>query len=355
MDKNEPSFAEDPPLVSPSEEHAGGGWMRQLEANRVREREVLERLLLANLNEQKRTRRGRNWFRFFIAAYLMALLWMSHPGKEIPHLDGLSAKRKHVAVVHLRGMIVDELPGSADNIIKGLREAFEHPDTEAVILRINSPGGTPVQAGRIYDEFLGLQKQHAEMPVYAALEDLCASGGYWVASAAPKIYADKATLVGSIGVIMQGFGFQQTLEKLGMESRLLTAGKHKALLDPFTPVEPNQKQHVQNLLNRIHEQFIKAVEVGRGDRLKAGREELFQGLIWTGEEAVKLGLVDGLGSVSFISRQLIRNERLVDFTIEEDVLTRFSKKVAGAALGALPLGEASRNALSVGDSSWRWQ
>ncbi|MBF0165731.1 MAG: S49 family peptidase, partial [Magnetococcales bacterium] len=171
------------------------------------------------------------------------------------------------------------------------------------------------------------------------------SGGYYVAAAAPKIYADKASLVGSIGVMMQTFGLQQTLEKLGVESRLMTAGKHKGFLDPFSPVNPSEKQHAQGLLNRIHEQFIKAVEAGRGDRLKAGREELFQGLIWTGEEAVKLGLVDGLGSAAWIARQLIKNERLVDFTNKEDLLTRISKGMAGAAMQALPLGE----------TGWHWR
>ncbi|MEO5345623.1 MAG: signal peptide peptidase SppA [Magnetococcus sp. YQC-9] len=347
MDKNEPTLAEDPRLTLHSDEEEWGekGWMREIEANRAREREVLERLLLANLNEQKRSRRGRNWFRLFIAVYLLALLWIGNSGKEIPHLDTLSAKHKHVAVVQLRGVIMDEMPASADTVIKGLREAFDHPDTEAVILRINSPGGAPVQAGRIYDELMRQQKIHGEMPIYAALEDLCASGGYWVAAAAPKIYADKATIVGSIGVVMQGFGFQQTLEKLGMESRLMTAGRHKALLDPFGPVNPTEKLHMQNQLNRIHEQFIKAVETGRGDRLKAGREELFQGLVWTGEEALKLGLVDGIGSSSFIARQLIKNERMVDFTDKEDWMTRISKGMAGAAMNALPLGE----------STWRWQ
>ncbi|MBF0190585.1 MAG: signal peptide peptidase SppA [Magnetococcales bacterium] len=319
--------------------------MKQLEANRAQEREVLERLLLVNLNEQKKSRRGRNWFRLFIAGYLMLLLWLAHLGGDLPPMDQFSAKRKHVAVVHLHGVIMDEMPASAETVIKGLREAFDHPDTEGVILRINSPGGSPVQAGQIYDELTRLQKQHAEMPVYAAVEDLCASGGYYVAAAAPKIYADKASLVGSIGVMMQGFGLQQTLEKLGMESRMLTAGKHKGFLDPFSPVNPAEKQHAQGLLNRIHEQFIKAVETGRGDRLKAGREELFQGLVWTGEEAVKLGLVDGLGSASWIARQLIKNERMVDFTNKEDLLTRMSKGMAGAALQALPIGE----------SGWRWR
>ncbi|MBF0613828.1 MAG: signal peptide peptidase SppA [Magnetococcales bacterium] len=313
--------------------------MQQLEANRLRERAVLERLLLANLAEQKRARRAKNWFRVFIAGYLLLLVWLGHGGGEMPNLNQLSVHRKHVALVKLDGVILDQLPASAETVIKGLRDAFAHPDTEGVILRINSPGGSPVQAGQIYDELLRLQKHHAEIPVYAALEDLCASGGYYVAAAVPKIYADKATLVGSIGVMMQGFGVQQALEKLGVESRLLTAGKHKGFLDPFSPVNPAEKQHAQTLLNRIHDQFIKAVEAGRGDRLKASREELFQGLIWTGEDAVRLGLVDGLGSVSWIARQLIKNERIVDFTDKEDLLLRLSKGLTESITRGLALGD----------------
>ncbi|MBF0127028.1 MAG: S49 family peptidase [Magnetococcales bacterium] len=339
MEKNEPLLSEDPPPFEAGE----GDWLERLEANRAHERQVLERLLLSNLEEQKKSRRAKNWFRFFIAGYLLLLLWVGNL-QEID-LKNFSTHRKHTAVVDLRGVIMEGAPFSADHVIQGLTEAFAHPDTEGVILRINSPGGSPVQAGHIYDEVMRLQKQYPDMPFYAALEDLCASGGYYVAAGIPKIYADKATLVGSIGVIMQGFGFQQTLEKLGMESRLVTAGKHKALLDPFRPVDPGEKEHVQGLLNRIHEQFIKAVEAGRGDRLKAGRNELFQGLIWTGEEAVKLGLVDGLGSATWIARQLIKNERMVDFSRKEDLLTRITKGVSETLLQALP----------ITASGWQWR
>ncbi|MBF0296114.1 MAG: S49 family peptidase [Magnetococcales bacterium] len=339
MDKNEPLLSEDPGPFDTDE----GNWLERVEANRARERQVLERLLLANLEEQKRTRVGKNWFRLFIAGYLVLVLWLGTLHEY--DLKSFSGRHKHTAVVDLRGVILEGSQWSADNVIKGLNAAFDHPDTVGVVLRINSPGGSPVQSGQIHDELLRLQKQHPDTPLYAALEDMCASGGYYVASAIPKIYADKATMVGSIGVLLQAFGLQQTLDKLGMESRMMTAGKHKAMLDPFKPLDPGDKQHFQGLLNHIHEQFIKAVESGRGDRLKAGREELFQGLIWTGDEAVKLGLIDGIGSTAWIARQMIKQERIVDFTRKEDVLTRFTKGMT----------EAIRQALPLADAGWQWR
>ncbi|MBF0428077.1 MAG: S49 family peptidase [Magnetococcales bacterium] len=344
MEKNEPSLSEELPSLTLPPVDKGEDWMERMEANRALERQVLERLLQTSLDEQKRSRRGKNWFRLFLVLYLLALLWLGN-ADEI-NFNTMSIKHKHVAVVDMRGVIMEGMPSGANMVNKGLKEAFEHPDTEGVILRINSPGGSPVQAGQIYDEVMRLQKRYAEMPLYAALEDFCASGGYYVASAFPKIYADKASLVGSIGVMMQNFGFQQSLEKLGVESRTMTAGKNKAFLDPFGPMNPSEKQHAQGLLNRIHEQFIKAVEAGRGDRLKAGRDELFQGLIWTGEDAVKLGLVDGLGSSAWIARQLIKNERIVDFTHKEDFFTRVSKGMAGTLMNVLPVGEMS---------GWQWR
>lgn len=344
MEKNEPLLSEEEESTnSPTFNTNDGDWMQRLETNRTMERQVLERLLLASMDEQKKSRRAKNWFRVFIAGYLLLLIWIGN-AQDID-IQSLSVQRKHVAVVDMRGVIMEGTPSSADSIIKGLKAAVENPNTEGVILRINSPGGSPVQAGQIYDELMRLQKSYPDMPMYAALEDICASGGYYVASALPKIYADKATLVGSIGVIMQGFGFQQTLEKLGMESRLLTAGKNKAFLDPFSPVNPTEKQHAQSLLNRIHEQFIKAVETGRGGRLKAERDELFQGLIWTGEDAVKLGLIDGLGSAAWIARQLIKNEHIVDFTRKDDLLTRLSKGMTETILRALPISA---------EKQWQW-
>ena len=321
MDKQEPEFSETAPAASEA-----GVWSR-LEANRAEERRVLEGIVRESLYEQRKSRRGRNWFRLFIAVYLVSLLWVGireeWSGKD---LEGLAGSTAHTAVVDIRGPIMADATYSADNIIKGLTRAFEDPDTEGVILRINSPGGSPVQAGQIYDELLRLRERFPNMPFYAALEDMCASGGYYVAAAAPKIYADKASMVGSIGVILQGFGVQEGLKKLGVESRTLTAGKNKAFLDPFSPVDPEQEAHARALLKKIHQQFITAVKTGRGERLKSWKTEMFEGLIWTGEEAVELGLVDGLGSAAWIARELIKTDRLVEFTHKSDWVTRLSKR-----------------------------
>ncbi len=336
MDKQEPEFSE-PEFSGPefSEEEGpaseAGIWER-LEANRAEERRLLEAIVRENLKEQRKSRRGRNWFRLFIAVYLVVLLWAgSMDSRSSKDLKGLASGTAHTAVVDIRGPIMPGSTFSADNVIKGLTNAFEDPDTQGVILRINSPGGSPVQAGQIYDELERLKERFPNMPFYAALEDLCASGGYYVASAAPKIYADKATMVGSIGVIIQGFGFQETLNKLGVESRTLTAGKNKAFLDPFGPVDPKQREHARGLLKKIHHQFITAVKNGRGKRLKSWKADLFEGLVWTGEEAVELGLVDGLGSASWIARTLIKTDRLVEFTHESDWVKRLSKRF-GVAL-----------------------
>ena len=330
MDKQEPAFSVD--SVEEERERTVDEreirWWKQAEASRARERKVLEAILTENLNEQKRVRRGKNWFRLFIALYLLVLLWIGSADHwQNVELESLSKSNKHTAVVDILGPIMAATPYSAEHIIEGLTKAFEDPETAGVVLRINSPGGSPVQAGQVYDAIHRLQQQFPKIPFYAALEDMCASGGYYIASAASMIYADKATLVGSIGVVMQGFGFQETLNKLGMESRLLTAGKNKAFLNPFTPVEPAEKAHAQALLGKIHRQFITAVRQGRGERLKTSKAELFEGLIWTGEEAVDLGLVDGLGSTDWIARERIKQKKIVNFSHKSDWLSRVSKQM----------------------------
>jgi protease-4 len=316
----------DPP-DSPSMERVGVAWLERVEASRAEERAALEAILVEHLNEQKRVRRGKNWFRLFIALYLLAIFWVSTADQwrdvdlqALPH-------KKHTAVVNVRGPILAATNNSADNIIKGLNKAFADPDTAGVVVRINSPGGSPVQAGQVYDEMVRLRQKFPNIPFFAALEDLCASGGYYIAAAAPFIYADKATLVGSIGVIMQGFGFQETLNKLGMESRLLSSGKNKAFLSPFAPLDPSEKAHAQQMLDKIHRQFMDAVRKGRGERLRTWKTELFEGLLWTGEEAVELGLVDGLGSLAWIAREQVKQERIVDFSHKNDWLSRVSKEM----------------------------
>ena len=319
----QPESAEAATKLSP--DRVGVEWLERVEASRAEERAALEAILKEHLKEQKRLRWGKNSFRFFIALYLLAVLWAGTAQRWRNITLPVGQHKKHTAVVDIRGPVMAATNASASNIIKGLTKAFEDANTAGVVLRINSPGGSPVQSGQVYDEMIHLRQRFPKMPFYAALEDLCASGGYYIAAAAPFIYADKATLVGSIGVILQGFGFQETLKKLGVESRLLTSGKNKAFLNPFAPQNEAEKAHAQTLLNTIHKQFIDAVRKGRGERLKPWKTELFAGLIWTGEEAVELGLVDGLGSVAWLAREQIKEERIVDFTQKSDWLSRISK------------------------------
>jgi len=288
----------------------------------VWERRVLERLATAAITEQRRARRWGVFFKFAFLAYLSVLL--------IPHIPfdewTSSAEEKHTAVVEIVGTIGPEADASADRVVSGLRAAYEDEGTAGIVLRINSPGGSPVQAGYINDEIRRLRKKHSEIPVYAVLTDICASGGYYVAVAADAIYADKASLVGSIGVLMNSFGFVDTLEKLGIERRLLTAGEHKAFLDPFSPTKPDELAHTQALLDKMHAQFIEVVKSGRGERLKGSDGKLFSGYIWTGEESVALGLVDELGTTSGVARDVIGAERVVNFTVRDTILERLADR-----------------------------
>ena len=212
-----------------------------------------------------------------------------------------------------------------------MREAFDNEKSAGVILRINSPGGSPVQSGYIYDEILRLRKENPDTPLYAVVTDVCASGGYYIAAAADKIYADKASIVGSIGVRMDNFGFVDAMDKLGIERRTLTAGENKALLDPFLPIDEKTTAHMQNMLSEIHQQFINAVKEGRGDRLDTSIEGLFSGLIWTGEAAVNIGLVDELASSSHVAREVIGEETIINYTVEDDILERFAERLGTSA------------------------
>lgn len=292
---------------------------------------VLERIALEGLREQRRARRWSVFFRLAFLAYLVALLGVLIAGREAaaPLPGG-----RYTALVELKGEIAADGPASADSIVRGLRAAFEHERTAGVILRINSPGGSPVQAGQIYDEIRRLREAHPDVPLYAVVTDIAASGAYYVAAAADEIYADKASLVGSIGVLMDGFGFTEAMRKLGIERRLLTAGERKGFLDPFSPARPEDIAHMKRLLEQVHRQFIRAVREGRGDRLKDD-PRIFSGLIWTGEEAVRLGLVDGLGSAGYVAREVIGAERIVDFTPKEDFLERLTERLGAAVARAL--------------------
>jgi len=225
---------------------------------------------------------------------------------------------------------------SADDVIGSLESAYENKHTKGIILRINSPGGSPVQAGIINDEIHRQRKLHPNIPVYAVVEDICASGGYYIAVAADKIFVDKASIVGSIGVLMDGFGFTGIMDKVGVERRLLTAGENKAILDPFSPVNPKHKEYAQSMLNQIHQQFIAVVREGRGKRLKE-TDDTFSGLFWSGETSVQMGLADGFGSSDYVAREIIKQEKIVDFTAREGLADKFAKRI-GASMGNAAMG-----------------
>ena len=295
------------------------------------EKDLVNRLAFAAINEQRRARRWGIFFKTLFFLYLLALLYVYRPSDW----DTASiSTSKHTGLVEMRGIITDESDAGADQVIDGLRAAFKDKKTAGVILRINSPGGSPVQAGYINDEIKRLRKKYPKIPIYAVLADICASGGYYVAVAAEQIYADKASIVGSIGVRMDIFGFVEAIGKLGIDRRLMTAGEHKGFLDPFLPENPTDVQHVQQLLDQIHTQFIEVVRQGRQKNLKDD-PELFSGLVWTGQQAVELGLVDGLGDANYVARELIGAEDIVDFTPEQDLLDRLSKGLGTAAAEAL--------------------
>ncbi len=295
------------------------------------ERNLLEGLALSSLKEQRRSRRWGIFFKSLTFIYLFVLLFlaMGWLGSGSVRLSD-----KHTALVDLQGVISDDSVSSADNVIKGLQLAFEDQNTQGVILRINSPGGSPVQAGYINDEIRRLRGVYPDIPLYAVIADICASGGYYVAAAADKIYVDKASLVGSIGVLMNGFGFTGTLEKLGVERRLLTAGENKGFLDPFSPLDPQQSDHARVLLSEIHEQFISVVQEGRGDRLK-DVPEIYSGIVWTGQKSIELGLADAMGSTEFVAREVIKAEYIVDFTTREGIAQLFAKRFSEVVLGVL--------------------
>ncbi|VAW55473.1 Periplasmic serine proteases (ClpP class), partial [hydrothermal vent metagenome] len=293
------------------------------------ERDVLISIATEGLREQKRTRRWGIFFKLLTFAYLLTLLIMITPQFQ----DSSSKGKKHTALVDLKGVIAAGAEASADNVVSGLREAFKDPDTVGVILRIDSPGGSPVQSGYIYDEILRLREKHPNKPLYAVIGDICASGGYYVAAATEKIYADQASIVGSIGVRMDNFGFVDAMKKIGIERRTLTSGKNKALLDPFAPEDEVVKTHMKGLLKSVHNQFINAVKQGRGKRLKEV-DGMFEGLIWTGDQSVEIGLIDELGNASYVAREIIGEENIVSFTVQPDYLERFSKKI-GAQISAI--------------------
>lgn len=290
---------------------------------------LLEKAVLAGVQEQRRARRWGIFFKLLTFLYLFGALLMFSP---LFDLQKTAARGEtHTALVEVRGMIADNEAASADNIVSSLRAAFEDPKTKGVVLRINSPGGSPVQSGYIYDEIRRLRGEHPDTKVYAVITDLGASGAYYIASAADEIYADKASLVGSIGVTAASFGFVDLMGKLGVERRVYTSGEHKAFLDPFQPQKGDETRFWQGVLDTTHRQFIESVKKGRGDRLKVdGHPELFSGLVWSGEQALELGLVDKLGSTSYVAREVIGAKEIVDYTKQDTPFDRFAKRLGAS-------------------------
>ena len=314
------------------------------------ERATLEKVALQAIQEQRRARQWNAlfrllWFGFAFLVLAAMLGWLGRPDKESTSMS----VGRHTAVVDVDGVIGVEAKASAERVIKGLNRAFKDSNTAGVVLRINSPGGSPVQAGYVNDEIRRLRAKYPNIPLHAVVQDLCASGGYYIAVAADKIYVDKASLVGSIGVIMGGFGFVGTLDKLGMERRAYTAGENKDFLDPFVPENPRHRAHAQQMLGEIHDQFVKVVRQGRGARLKES-PELFSGLVWTGEKSVELGLADALGSAEYVAREVFKADKLVDFTVEENYFEALSKRLGtsfGAAFAQSAAQAAARGVLEV--------
>ena len=293
--------------------------------------DVIEKLAFAAVTEQRRTRRWSIFFKFLLALYLLALLLLYMP-RDWDEMATVG--EKHSALVELSGAISDSTEASADTVIEGLRDAFKDKKTAGVILRANSPGGSPVQSSYIYQEIRRLRELHPDTKLYAVVTDMCASGCYYVVSAADEIYVNKSSIVGSIGVRRDSFGFVDTLDKLGIERRLYTAGESKGFLDPFLPSKESDVAHVQQLLGGIHEQFKTAVRDGRGEKLDED-PQLFTGLVWTGEESIEMGLVDKIGSAGYVAREVIGAEDIVDFTREPDLLERLSERIGVAMARAM--------------------
>jgi protease-4 len=302
------------------------------------EREVIEKLALAAVTEQRRARRWGIFFKGLMFLYLLAALGaVMYP--NFKQDIGVGAEY-HTAVVDVVGAIAEGKEANADSIIQSLRDAVKDKHTKGIILHANSPGGSPVQSSYVYEEIRKIKKEHPDLPIFTVVSDICASGCYFIASASDKIFVNPSSLVGSIGVLMDGFGFVDTMQKMGVERRLLTAGAHKAMLDPFSPPKEDETRFMQGLLDQVHQQFIGAVKAGRGDRLKE-TPDMFSGLVWTGEEGVKLGVVDAFGNEDSVAKELIGAEKLVDFTQQEHLLDRIAGKLGasfGQSIGSLVQG-----------------
>ncbi|NRB41605.1 MAG: S49 family peptidase [Pseudomonadales bacterium] len=299
-----------------------------------KEWQILEKVALESFKEQRRSRRWGIFFKLLTFIYIFAAISLFVAGKD--DIAGLGGDETHTALVRIHGPIMAEADASANMIVGGLRDAFENDNAKAVLLAINSPGGSPVHAGYVYDEIQRLKAIYPDKKVYAVISDLGASAAYYIAAAADEIYADKASLVGSIGVISASFGFDRVMDKMGVDRRVITAGANKAFLDPYQPAKESDKVFWQKSLEIIHQQFITQVKNGRGDRLKES-DDLFSGLIWSGEQALEMGLIDGLGSAGFVARDVIGAEDIIDYSVQRDPFEAFIKKMglqAGASFAA---------------------
>ncbi|MGQ9725421.1 MAG: S49 family peptidase [Tepidimonas sp.] len=316
----EPATAPDAaPAPSAKTDPPAAGW----------ERALLEKLAFAALQEQRAARRWRNFWRLAWLLVFGVAAWLLY--RDVVPPTPISTP--HTALIEVRGEISADSQASASSIVSALHSAFEDPAAKAIVLLIDSPGGSPVQAGVINDEIWRLKKQH-DKPVYAVVEETCASAAYYIAVAADRIYVDKASLVGSIGVLMDGFGFTGLMDRLGVERRLLTAGENKGFLDPFSPQTERHRAHAQQMLDDIHRQFIDAVRKGRGERLKE-TDTTFSGLVWTGQRAVEMGLADDFGSLNYVAREVVKAEEIIDYTQRESVAERLVRRFgAGAAESA---------------------
>jgi protease-4 len=306
------------------------------------ERNLITKLATAALAEQRRARRWGIFFKLLTFAYITLVVMMAVDWRG--RAEGVGGK-KHTAMVEISGIISPESDASAEKVTTALQAAFKDKNTQGVVLRINSPGGSPVQAQTIYDEMRRLRQKYPDIPLYAVVEDICASGGYFIAVGADRIYVSKSSLVGSIGVLMNGFGFTGLMDKLGIDRRLITAGENKAFLDPFSPLEERHKQFAKQLAEDIHQQFIGVVREGRGKRLKE-TPEIFSGLIWTGQKSIELGLADGIGSLDYVAREVVKAEDIVEFTQKENLAEKFAKRF-GASVGSAVAGYVIRASPSI--------
>ena len=292
------------------------------------EREMLDKMLSATVKEQRARRRWGIFFKLSALA-LVIIMFLQMPS-DFTSSETVPTE-PHVALIRITGIIQSESKVSAENIIKALQKAYSEKNTVGIILRISSPGGSPVQAGKIHDEILRLRSLHPDKQIHVVVEEMCASGGYYVAVAANNIYVDKASVVGSIGVMISGFGFADLIHKVGIERRLITSGKNKGFMDSFSPQDEEQREYAQNLINEVHEQFIEVVKKGRGSRL-VDNSEIFTGLIWTGTQAIKLGLVDDFGNVESVARNVFNTKTIVDYTEEERLTDRMFRRL-GISVG----------------------